>query len=61
MILSRNLKNGYKLVARKFLGYRMDPCYGASGCDVDSYAVYEATYQCETTGKTFTQQELELA
>lgn len=63
MIISRHDMNGYKLVARTFLGYRMDPCdngYGI-GTDVDTFAVYECTYEHEKTGKRTTRQELELA
>lgn len=50
-------------MSEEFLGYRMEPCYGAGGegTDVDTFAHYAVTYENVETGEKTIQKITRLA
>lgn len=52
-----------RILSEEFLGYQMEPCYGAGGegTDVDTFAYYAVTYQDVETGEKIVKKAMILA
>lgn len=52
-----------RILSEEFLGYQMEPCYGAGGegTDVDAFAHYAVTYEDVETGEKSVKKVIRLA